>query len=116
MNDIKVTKSELIATLKKNRDEHDDIYNKAVVVYREKCVQELERMIAEAKAGGNIRHSFSAPVPERHVEDYDNAIEMLEWTLDDTIVLSEHDFRTYVRNEWGWAKNFAISTSSYLAR
>jgi hypothetical protein len=52
--------------------------------------------------------------PEEHTEDFDRAIEMLQWEVGDEVTLSEHDFATLVQNQWGWARSFASNTTSYV--
>jgi hypothetical protein len=116
VNTIKVSKAELIETLRLNRDEHQAIFDKAMDVYRDKMIEELEARIVEVKAGSKIRRGFSLPEPENHVVDFDYAIEMLELDLDDEVVLTVAEFRTYYKNEWGWQQSFAGNTQSYLAQ
>ena len=113
MQDIKVNKADLIAKIKANREEHKDLYEKAVTVYRERAITEIDRMAEEARRGDKIRHAFVLPVPEQHLEDFDRALEMLQWSLDDEVVLQEYEFTQLVQNEWGWARNFAANTTSY---
>lgn len=115
MHTITVLKSNLIETLRQNRDEHKVIVEKAQAVYREKMIEEMERMLAEAKAGRPIRRAFSLPVPEDHTEDFDRALQMLDWELGHHIELDEVQFAQYVQNEWGWARSFHANTGSYLA-
>ena len=115
MDTITVPKDDLIRTLRENRDAHLEIFEKAQVVYREQMIAELDRALEEAKNGGKIRRGFSLPVPEDHTEDFDTAIQMLEWDKNNTVVLSTREFRMYVQNEWGWQAAFAANTMSYSA-
>jgi nitric oxide synthase oxygenase domain/subunit len=115
MDTITVTKADLIATLRENRDAHQEVFDKAQVVYREKMIEELDRALEEARNGGKIRRGFSLPVPENHVEDFDTAIQMLEWDTGDTVDLTMREFRQYVQNEWGWQASYAANTLSYSA-
>lgn len=115
MQNITVDKADLIAKITANRDEHKALYDEAVIVYRQRAISEIEKVLAEAKRGDKIRHAFAMPVPEEHTEDFDRALEMLEWDQGDTVELSEYEFQNLVQNEWGWAKNFASNTTSYTA-
>lgn len=116
MDTIKVDKARLIETLKKNREEHKAIFDKAQVVYREQMIAELDRALDEAKNGGKIRRGFSLPVPENHIEDFDTAIQMLEWDQGKTVELTQREFQTYVENKWGWQQSFAGNTQAYVAQ
>ncbi len=113
MRNITVKKDELITKLKTNRDEHEALYDEAVEVYRRRVVEEAEKLLADAKRGDNIRHAFVLPVPEQHLEDFDRALEMLEWEIDDYVELTEREFAELVQNEWGWARSFTTNTMSY---
>ena len=109
---ITVDKTDLIARLRANRDAHQAEYEQAVGVYRDRCIQEIESMLADARAGV-IRRNLTLPIPEEHTEDYDRAIDMLEWAQSDTIDLTQAEFATLVRNQWGWLQSFVANTSSY---
>lgn len=116
MNTITVDKATLLDTLRTNRDEHRAIFEKAMEVYAEKMIEELERRIAEIKAKSKIRRGFSLPEPEDHTDDFDTAIQMLEWDIGDEVNLSMGEFQQYIQNEWRWQQAFAGSTQSYLVQ
>jgi len=113
MDTITVPKGELIATLRQNRDEHRELFLKAQEVYREQMIAELDRALTEAKNGGRIIRSFRLPIPEDHTDDFDTAIGMLEWDTGDTVKLTQREYMTYVKNEWGWQQSFRANTMSY---
>lgn len=113
MNTITVDKAKLIETLKTNRDEHRAIFDKAMEVYADKMIEELERRVREIKAKSKIRRGFSLPEPEDHTADFDTAIQMLEWDTGDEVELSFGEFQQYVQNEWRWQQSFAANTASY---
>jgi hypothetical protein len=115
MNTVMVEKARLLDTLRLNRDEHRAIFEKAQGVYRERMIEELDRALAEAKAGRKIVRAFSLPVPEDHTDDFNTAIAMVEWEVGNTIALEQHDFEQYVLNQWHWRASFAANTGSYLA-
>ena len=113
MDTIMVDKADLIATLRDNRDRHRAIFIQAQEVYREKVVEALDSMLAEARRGGKIVTFVNLPTPEDHTSSFDTAIEMLEWHQDDKIELSRRDFTRYVQNKWEWEASFAANTMSY---
>lgn len=115
MNTITVNKQRLIETLVHNKDEHRAIFEKAQEVYRQRMVEELDRALAEAKAGRKIVRAFSLPVPEDHTDDFTTAIEMMEWETADEVELEQSDFQCYVQNQWRWRASFAGNTQAYLA-
>ena len=113
---ITVVKADLLDTLRSNRDEHRSMFIKAQEKYREAMIEELDRALQEAREGGRIQRAFALPIPEDHTDDFDTAIEMLEWDQGKTVELSQRDFLTYVKNDWGWQASFAATTQSYLAQ
>jgi len=114
MRSIVVSKEDLIATLRLNRDAHRDIFVAAQEAYRDKMIEEMDRALAEARMGGQIRRAFTLPVPEDHTDDFDTAISMLEWHQSKTVELEQYEFQQYVENEWGWQKSWAATTQAYL--
>jgi len=115
MQEITVSKADLIEKLRANRDEHRSMFIKAQERYRDAMIVELDRALDEARRGDKIRRAFSLPVPEDHTEEFDTAIEMLQWETGEEVQLDQHDFQRYVQNRWGWAASFAANTQSYLA-
>ena len=113
MNSIKVKKSELLDVLKKNRGNHRIIFLEASEGYRAAAIEELDKMLADAKAGRKIRRSLTLVEPQDQTRDYDRAIRMLEMSTDDVIELEEHDFAQYVLDDWSWKRQFLLSNSTY---
>ena len=115
MQEITVSKADLIETLQTNRNEHRAMFLKAQERYREAMIVELDRALQEARNGDPIKRMFSLPVPEDHTEEFDTALEMLQWEQKDSITLNQRDFLRYVQNRWEWAASFAANSLSYLA-
>jgi hypothetical protein len=53
-----------------HRDAHRELFLKAQEGYRKLVIEELDRMLADAKAGLPIRRSVTTE-PSNHVKDYD---------------------------------------------
>lgn len=113
MDAVKVKKVELLEKLKANRDAHQAIFEKALEGYRKLCIEHLEQMLAEAKAGKVIRRKVELQEPVNQTKDYDRAIAMLEMSQDDIIELSEIDFQQYVLDDWRWKEQFTTTNSRY---
>ena len=112
---INVDNKRLQDTLRANRDAHQSQYLVAIEKYRERTIEWLNAQLDAVKAGKDPQRSLPLPIPEEHTKDFDRAIRMLEWDINDTITLEEHQFQEYVMNQWGWAQTFASNTSSYLS-
>lgn len=110
-----VNKARLAATLGANRTAHAAQYQEAMVKYRARAIAWFNEACDKAVAGGEIERYLHLPVPEEHTDDFDRAIEALDWHQGDDIELEEHQFEELVRNRWNWHKTFMQNTTSYLA-
>jgi len=116
MNQVKVKKSELLTILRKNRTEHRDIFLKAQTRYREVAIKELD---AQLKAARNGRPFVLAKIvelvqPKDYTSQYDRAIQMLEMSVDETVVITAVEFQNFVQDKWNWSRDWAFSNSSYV--
>jgi hypothetical protein len=115
MEKIRVEKKQLISDLKKNRSKHRAIFEQAVEGYRNLAVQQLTDHVKRIQKGKLVEVYVRLPLPEDHTRDYDRVIQMLERSLDETVFLSEADFRAYVQDDWDWKRAFLTSNATYSA-
>lgn len=116
MHSVKVRRTHLLESIKVNRDKHRDVFLKAQEGYRTMVIEELDRMLQEAKDGKPIKRAISLVEPQDHTEDYDRVIAMLEMSVDNEIEIDSTSFDQYVNDRWSW-KQFAESTNAlYAAR
>lgn len=114
MNTVKVTRKELLDKLIANRKTHRDLFLKAQEGYREQVIEELDRMLAEARAGKAIRRHISLPEPLDHTADYDRTITMLEMSVDEHIEISSREFDMFVMDNWDWKQMVTASNMLYV--
>jgi hypothetical protein len=116
MHSVKVERIALLMAIKGNRDAHRAVFLKAQEGYRNMMIEELDRMLQDAKEGKQIRRTVSLVEPQDHTEDYDRVITMLEMSVDKEIEIDAGSFDQYVRDRWSW-KQFTDSTNAlYAAR
>lgn len=115
MDEITVKKVDLLKKLKENRTSHRADFELALEGWYQTGLKELERLVKEAKANKQVNFFLSLPRPEDHTTDYDRAIEMLEMDIDTEVILDEHEFRTFVQDDWGWKKAWNTSNFGYVA-
>lgn len=117
MDRIRVKKNELLEILHKNRKEHRNTFLDAQKVYRKLVIEKLDAKLAQAREGGQIhlRELTMIVEPQDHTRDYDRAIGMLEMSVEHEVSLSEHEYRTYVEDNWEWTRNWALSNSAYTS-
>jgi soluble cytochrome b562 len=111
---INVSKADLLAKLKDNLESHRKIFLEAQKGYRKQVIEELDKMISDAKDGKPIKRSIVLPEPSDHTEDYKVVIEMLEMSIDKTFEISQHEFRNYVLDKWDWSQMAFMANSKYL--
>jgi len=117
MRTITVNKKDLLEILRTNRNDHGEVYERAIEGYRREAVAMLEAWIDEAKDERKAPTLFrwSLPIPEDHTDDYSRVIGMLEMDLADTVELTEAEFAQYVQDDWGWKQQWTASVSNYTS-
>ena len=113
MQTIKVRKVDLLAKLKENRAEHRRIFEDALKGWKSQVTLALEQAMEDAKAGRKFRTEIDLPCPEDHTDDYDVVMGQVEWSIDEELTLSYHEFRQFVLDDWGWKPDFVASSTSY---
>ena len=116
MEKVKVNKGDLHLTLKANREAHAAEYKDAFMEYQRAMIEEMESKIYDISHGQDFSRQFECQRPECHTDSYDIAIDMVEWCVDETIVLSYRDFRRFIHNEWDWKERFEATKSYYASR
>jgi hypothetical protein len=113
MKPIKVNKDQLVAALQENRSKHHAIFEEALEGYKIEAIRQLSRHLDRIRKGQPKRVYISIPQPEDHTSDYDTAIQMMAWSVDDVIELDEQSFKSYVLDDWTWKRQFLASNSFY---
>jgi hypothetical protein len=114
---IKMDRSALLCKVAEQRLKHLAEYELALAGWREKMTDMCMKVV------GNYRKLIAYPrdlhklsqMPEKHVEDFDNAIAMLENATDEVIELDQDLFNTLVQGKWDWQSQFQLTNSVYGA-
>jgi hypothetical protein len=112
-DEIVVDKGELLDVLRTNRARHRDVFLKAQQGFRERAITELDRSLADARAGNDVRLAVHLPKPEDHTEDYDREIRMLEMHQEPRVKIRAALFDQIVMDRWGWSATFNATNSAY---
>lgn len=116
---VKVTKHALLTSLRNNQEQHAKDYEEAIEDYRLVLSNALSEAAKTAQIGPEnkvkdiTKNLYELKPPQDHRDDYTNVIEMLEYSVDNTIELDEQSFKAYVKNEWSWTATFTASGSFY---
>lgn len=111
---INVDKDQLTQTLVANREKHGAAYQKAKAGYIKVTTKQLEEYVERLANGELLVQRFINAPPEDHTDDYDDAISMMEWSLNDRIELTQSQFKQYVQDDWGWKESWITSNTAYL--
>lgn len=117
MNYVKVKKGDLLEKLKANRQKHEQEYKEALQGFQETVVESLTTKAVELKAKPpkeDVQVFLQAP--QEYLEQYDQAIAMLEWSTQDEVELNGQEFAQYVLDKWSWKDQFAMSNTGYMEK
>jgi len=136
---VEVNRIKLIATLEANRVKHIQDFNEAMTGYKAALLGKIDEAFSDAKKQLEVKYqktkervtefndadiakqrdSFSIldgiavemRVPRSYVKEYDAAIDIAKWDVNDTLELTHAEFTCFVRDEWDWKSGFeAVST------
>lgn len=96
---MKFKVEDLIVRIQKERDTHQTIFYKAMEVYRQELLKQVEEYIKNIKQG-RITTTQRLPVPEEHTKDFNTILDMLLLTVDEEIELNKSEFECYVCGNW----------------
>jgi hypothetical protein len=115
---VNVDRLKLLGVLKENLKKHVSEYATAVVNYRLALQADLIAALAKANdPAANIEKlEVDFGYPQSYASQYQQVIDMLEFSVDPTITLDNQAFRAYVKDEWSWKSSFNLSNSTYSAK
>ena len=112
---VKVPRTMLLVTLRKNLQEHIQIVKEAKAGYERKLLAIYEAGVDILRDGRipKVVEPYQLPVPKDHSKEYQDAIEMLEMSREDNVELGIMQFRALVKDEWEWSGGFYTTNSAY---
>lgn len=116
MQQVKVSKAELLKVVTENRAKHIAEHADAIEGYKEQVISDVQNALKIARKGQDVDFAAIyalANKPQSYVKDYDLKLRMLEMSTEDTITLSQQDFNQLVMDEWSWRGAFAASAMAY---
>lgn len=114
MKEITVDKNRLLDKLHTNRKTHREMFLKAQVGYRKTVIEVLDSMLKAARDDNEIRTRIDLMAPIDMSEEYDIAIEMLTEHVNDTITMTNTEYKCYAMDKWAWKHSVIETNSSYL--
>lgn len=115
---VNVSRAKLLAALKENLTKHKSDYAEAVINYRVALQSDLTAALVQANDPKSrldkIKVDFAHP--QSYASQYQQVIDMLEFSVDETINLDSQAFRAYIKDEWSWKGAFEMTNSTYASK
>jgi len=125
---VHVKRTQVLEKLKQNRSKYSEIFECAYKAYLERVEKWLENVVEEIRGQlelwqnnstaaiadhEDLRLSCHLPKPENHLEDYDDAIALLEDATDEEIEMTTEQHAAFMCNKWDWMHSAKASMSAY---
>lgn len=110
---VNVDRVGLLDVLRANRSKHVQDYKDAVEGFQEAMIELLEETLVKAKNGELKSLSVALAEPKSHEQEYTDAIEMLEVSVDAVINLDSDMFKAYYKDQWPWSRGFNDLVGTY---
>lgn len=114
---VTVKKTELVEKIKKAKDEHVKQYEEALRGWIDQMQDAAKRVIDRSEKG--LLRAFPKEfhnlmqMPSLHIDDFDQALKMLEMSVDDEIMLEPDDFNQLVLGNWAWKERWVATNAMY---
>ena len=113
---INISRYTVLEKLKENLAIHTAQYAEALDDYKKLIAIRLTEALKQVNEGtpaaaAEVRVKFDPPTDHR--KDFEEVIEMLEYSLDDVLNLDQESFKAYIKNEWSWSQSFSTSNALY---
>jgi delta-aminolevulinic acid dehydratase/porphobilinogen synthase len=102
---IKVNKEKLILDIEQNMKNHEVEFKEAMSGFLMVAVDTLNEEL-KVLAKGDIPSNVIFSVPESHVSDYQDIIDLLKMSVDDELEITYDQFKRYVKDDWIWSVGF----------
>lgn len=127
---IRINRLKAIKTVEENLEKHRKEYAEQIADYRSAYMVWAKKNLASLEAGTSLEKMekelyFNLPFPHNHEKDYQEALDILNWSVSDdstsiaesdqTIVIDRSEFDSWIRNQWHWRRDFALNTTIYKA-
>lgn len=138
---IPVNREKLLSKLQDNRKKHIAEYDEAMATYREVLLAKIDEGFETSKKQMEVQYKkvreetknlseedikkqrdtivlFSTytvdmRVPKSYVDEYDVAIQMVEWDVRENVELTYSEFVCFVQDKWHWKSAFDEVSTIY---
>lgn len=118
MKTVKVDRKKLLETLIQNKQIHEQEFLALYGAWRTEYITLLTRELDKVRGStpaDKLGHIHLEP-PTSYANDYETAIQMLQWSEEETITLDRTEFQWYVLDKWHWRDSFECSKVFYTQK
>lgn len=140
---VVINKERLLTQLLANKEKHVREYEEALAGYKEMASQKLREAYEDAKVAleknltkglakldefdpdddefssyltlVEARH-VNLPVPQNYEEEYESAIQMVQWDTRPELELTHAEFNCFILDKWDWTSDFFSTTAIYNSK
>lgn len=111
----KIQKSALLEVLLENKQKHVAEFTQAKENYLKVVEEAILKVLEDFKSTHVVNYNPIATLrsPRSHEDEYNTAIAMLNYNVDEEIELEEHEFKELVLDQWQWQQEFKFTNSTY---
>ncbi len=114
---VRISKENLMAKLKVNREKHIQDFNTALEGFRVEVKKQLDETLAKFIANNTAFDDEGVTVyeqpPQNHASDYDQVIMSLDLSMDTQFYLTTQEISQYIMDNWSWKQGFTTSVTKY---
>ena len=140
---VVINKERLLTQLLANKKKHVQEYEEALAGYKDMASEKLREAYEETKV--SLEKNFaeavkkltefdpnkdeffnhltltelryvSLPIPQSYEEEYENAIQMVQWDTRTELELTNAEFNCFIRDKWDWTSDFFSTTAIYNSK
>lgn len=122
---LEFEKSYVLSKLKENERVHRETYEDALKNWHQKMLTDLRRLAREFKKATpkdsldiNLYNQLISEntQPRSYLTEYEIAIEWIENSVDEKILLTQSQFRQYIKDNWEWTDEFIVANAKYTTK
>lgn len=110
---VNVNREALITALYTGLQVHQTQLTELKADYKKAVVKFMSAAARRARKGDFRDLVLRLQAPQDHSQEYIDAIEMLEVSVDENVQLDKETYKAYYRNEWSWSSNLEASSALY---
>lgn len=110
---VNVNREALITALYEGLNVHQAQLTELKADYKKAVVKFMSAAARRARKGDFSDLVLRLQAPQDHSQEYIDAIEMLEVSVDENIQLDKETYKAYYRNEWSWSSGLETASALY---